>query len=320
MTEPLWMWVAFATIVLFLLVLDLGVFRRNTREISIKESLYYSAGYILVALLYCVAVYYFVGEQQGEDFLTGYLVEKSLSLDNIFVISLTFKHFQIPRHLEHRVLVFGIMGVLVLRGLMIGLGATLIEHFHPVLYFFGGFLLFTGLRMLFLKEGEETTVEENKILLLLKRYINVTPTLHGSRFFVTEPDAANPKKKVRKATPLFIALVFIELADAIFAMDSVPAIFSITTDAYVVFTSNVFAILGLRALYFTLSVMLHRFAYLKHALALVLMFIGAKIFAPLLHMEIPSNVSLLITLGLLGGGVVFSLFKTKDLPKPPHHG
>lgn len=315
MDEPLWMWAAFAAVVFLTLLLDLGVFRRAPREIGVKESLYYSAGYIAAALVYGLLVYHYVGPSEGEDFFTGYLVEKSLSLDNIFVISLAFSHFQIPRILQHRVLVYGIVGVLVLRGIMIGVGATLIHQFHSVLYFFGIFLVITGVRMLFIKdEGEEKSLEESKIMIFLKRIIKITPTLHGSRFFIREADARTGKL-VRKATPLFIALVFIELADAVFALDSVPAIFAITTNPFVVFTSNVFAILGLRALYFALSAMLHRFSHMKFALSLVLIFIGTKIFLPLFSITISSNVSLLITLALLTGGVVFSLSKTKNVHK-----
>lgn len=317
MSEPnIWMWAAFAAIVFLLLLLDLGVFRRREREINVKESLYYSMGYIAVALLYCWGVYAFVGKDEGEDFLTGYLLEKSLSLDNIFVISLAFQHFHIPRIYQHRVLVFGIVGVLVLRGIMIGVGASLIHQFHSILYFFGAFLIVTGFRMMFMADNDEKSLEESKILALIKRYIKVTPVLHGSRFFVREPDERTPHKIVRKATPLFVALIFVELADAIFALDSVPAIFAVTTDPFVVFTSNVFAILGLRALYFALSAMLHRFSHLKYALSLVLVFIGAKIFLPLLHVEISSNLSLLITLSLLAGGVLVSLIKTRGDANP----
>lgn len=310
--ERIWMWAAFAAIVLFLMLLDLGVLHRKPKEITVRDSLYFSAFYIAVALLYCAGVYAFVGAKEGEDFLTGYLVEKSLSLDNIFVISLAFKHFQIPAIYQHRVLLYGIVGVLIMRGLMIGVGATLVHEFHSVLYFFGVFLIITGLRMMFLKE-EEKSLEENRILKFLKKYIRVTPNLHGNKFFIREPDKKKPNKKVRVATPLFIALIFIELADAVFAIDSVPAIFAITTDPYVVFTSNVFAILGLRALYFALCAMLHRFSHLKYALALVLVFIGFKIFLPLFGMTISSSNSLLVTISLLSGGVLYSLYKTRKV-------
>lgn len=306
-----WMWVAFAAIVAALMLMDMGGFGKKQKEMGVRESLYLSLGYIAVALLYCASIYYFIGHKEGEDFLTGYLVEKSLSLDNIFVISLAFKHFQIPRHLQQRVLLYGILGVLLLRGLMIGVGAAIIHEFHSVLYFFGVFLVITGLRMLFMHEHKEKSMEENKILLFLRRYIPVTEELHGSRFFITVFNASTKGRAVRKATPLFVALVFVELADAVFAIDSVPAIFAITTDPFVVFTSNVFAILGLRALYFALSAMLHRFSHLKYALALVLVFIGFKIFLPMFHIEISSFISLVVTLGLLAGGILVSLVKTK---------
>lgn len=301
------MWTAFAVIVVTLLLLDLGVFRREQRAIGVKESLYYSAGYIAVGLLYGVGVFFWVGEKQGEDYLTGYVLEKCLSLDNIFVISMLFKHFSIPLHLQHRVLLYGIAGVLLLRGLMIGVGAALVHEFHWILYFFGVFLMVTGLRMLFVEEKEKLP-EENKVLHLLRRYMAITPELHGSRFFIKVEEAG---KLITKATPLFVALVCVEFADVVFALDSVPAIFAITSDTFVVFTSNVFAILGLRALYFALAAMLQQFSRLKHGISLVLIFIGFKIFSPLVGLPISSVTSLLVTLALLAGGVVASLYDRK---------
>lgn len=302
MDKPLWMWAGFFAVVTGLLVFDLGLLHRKERDISVRESLLLSAGYIFVSLCFGAAVCHFIGGRAGKDFFTSYFIEKSLSLDNILVMSMVFAHFTIPRRYQHRVLFWGILGVLLLRGLMIGLGAALIARFHFVLYFFGAFLIFTGLRMLFLSRKEKT-LEENRLLTFLRGRMSLTPSLHGRQFFAYEGG-------LLKATPLLLVLVFIELADIVFAVDSVPAVFAITIDSFIVYTSNIFAILGLRALYFSLSAMLHRFAYLKYALALVLVFIGGKIFlSPYLH--ISSGISLAVTLALLLMGVLVSLHKTR---------
>jgi tellurite resistance protein TerC len=312
MDKPLWMWAAFFGIVATLLILDLGILHRKERDISVSESLKLSAGYILVSVCFGLLVNHYLGGRAGKQFFTGYVVEKSLSMDNILVMSMVFSHFYIPRRYQHRVLFWGILGVVLLRGIMIGVGAALVERFHFILYFFGAFLIVTGLRML-LAAGheEEKSLEENKLLGWLRKRIPVTQSLHGKQFFAYEPESGDGGKVMRKATPLFLVLVFIELADIVFAVDSVPAVFAITTDTFVVYTSNIFAILGLRALYFSLSAMLHRFAYLKYALSLVLVFIGAKIFlAPVIN--ISSGVSLAITLWLLTAGVAVSLYKTRE--------
>ena len=298
-----YLWLGFFVIVALLLAFDLGVARKKSREISIKESLIYSLGYFLISCLFGASISLFVDGVRGENFFTGYLIEKSLSIDNIFVISLVFAHFSIPRIYQHRVLAFGIIGAIIMRGIMIFLGVEIVEKFHFILYFFGGFLIFTGVRMLFVHQ-EEATLEENKLLNFVKKHIPVTDTLHGNKFFVKEG-------MIRKATPLFLVVVFVELADVVFAVDSVPAVLAITTDTFIVYTSNIFAILGLRSLYFALAAMLHRFAYLKYSLALVLIFIGGKIFLNSI-INIPSLISLFITLSLLGLGVVVSLYKTRQ--------
>lgn len=311
MDKPLWMWGGFFAVVLALLVFDLGLLHRKEREISIPESLWLSAAYITVAMCFGCSVYYYLGKHAGRDFFTGYFVEKSLSMDNIFVMSLVFSHFYIPRRYQHRVLFWGILGAICLRGMMIGLGAALISQFHFILYFFGAFLIVTGLRMLFVAEkNEEKAIEESKLLAWLRKYVSVTSSLHGKKFFAYEGGNV-PGTLVRKATPLFLVLLFIEIADIIFAVDSVPAVFAITTDSFVVYTSNIFAIIGLRALYFSLAAMLHRFTYLKFGLALVLIFIGGKIFlAPLI--KISSGWSLAVTLTLLLGSIAVSLYKTRS--------
>ena len=311
MDKPLWMWAVFFGLVLFLLILDLGVFQKKSHEIGMRESLKMSAFYISVGLLYGVWLWFELGAAQGSLYLTGFLVEKSLSLDNIFVISLVFGYFKIPRMYQHRVLFWGILGVIVLRGTTILLGATIIHKFEWVLYLFAAFLIYSGIKMLFMKDDDDEDIAHNPVLQFVQKHMRVTKDLHGEKFLVR---AADPKtgKMALFATPLLMALVVIEFVDLIFAVDSIPAIFALTTDPYIVFTSNVFAILGLRALYFALAVIIARFKYLKYALALVLVFIGSKVFvADLLDLDkIPAVVSLGVTLSLLAGGVLYSLYKT----------
>ncbi len=306
------MWGGFFAIVVALLIMDLGLMHRREREISIRESLWFSFGYILVSLCFGAAVWHYLGKHAGKDFYTGYFIEKSLSIDNIFVMSLVFSHFRIPRRYQHPVLFWGILGVIMLRGALIGIGAMLVTNFHFILYFFGAFLIVTGIRMLFTKDRGKKTLEESKLLAWLRRHIPITPELKGKRFFVMERESP-AGRAIRKATPLLIVLLFIELADVVFAVDSVPAVFAITTDPFIVYTSNIFAILGLRALYFALAAMLHRFTYLEYALGLVLVFIGAKVFLAPVY-KITSGWSLGVTLGLLLGGILFSLYKTRKEP------
>ena len=311
MGKPVWMWLVFISIVLALLAADLGIFHRKAKAISIKESLWTSAFYIGIALLFGVWVWYHLGRQAGEEYLTGFLVEKTLALDNIFVISLIFSYFAIPAHYQHRVLFWGILGVIVLRAIMIGLGATLVAEFSWVLYVFAAFLIATGIKML-VAGDHPPDIENNPVLKFMRRRLRVTSGLQGERFFVHEMDQASGKL-VPAVTPLFVALVLIEIADVIFAVDSVPAIFAITSDPYIVYTSNIFAILGLRALYFALAAVISRFAYLKPALALVLVFIGSKVFvAGAMGWEkFPASVSLTVTLALILGGIAYSLWRTR---------
>lgn len=231
------------------------------------------------------------------------------------MIALIFSFFAIPRQFQHRVLFWGILGVIVLRAIMIGLGAALVSNFGWLMYLFGAFLVFTGIKMWMIAD-QEPDIATNPILKFLKRRMRVTEGLRGNAFWVREPDAATGKT-VRWATPLFLALVLIEFVDLLFAVDSVPAIFAITTDPFIVYTSNIFAILGLRALYFALAAMIHRFHYLKYALSLVLVFIGTKIFLVGFIGKIPAVVSLSVTFGLIGGGVLFSLWKTRSGASQP---
>lgn len=312
---PAWSWLLFIGIVISLLVFDLGVLHKEDREIGVRESLLLSAGYISAALMFGGWVWWQMGPASGMAYYTGFLIEKSLSLDNVFVIALIFSFFAIPRQFQHRVLFWGILGVIVLRAIMIGLGAALVSNFGWLMYLFGAFLVFTGIKMWMIAD-QEPDIATNPILKFLKRRMRVTEGLRGNAFWVREPDAATGKT-VRWATPLFLALVLIEFVDLLFAVDSVPAIFAITTDPFIVYTSNIFAILGLRALYFALAAMIHRFHYLKYALSLVLVFIGTKIFLVGFVGKIPAVVSLSVTFGLIAGGVLFSLWKTRSgAPQP----
>ncbi|MEW6560082.1 MAG: TerC family protein [Pseudomonadota bacterium] len=304
----IWLWLVFAGVVFTLLALDLGVLHRDGGEIGVTESLWLSAGYIAVAVVFGGWLWWQVGPQQGMDYFTAYAVEKSLSLDNVFVISLVFAAFAVPRQYQHRVLFWGILGVIVLRALLIGAGATLVQQFHWILYLFAAFLIYTGIRMLWAADHAPDPMR-NPVLRLIRRVVPVTDQLHGNAFWVKQSDASGRMRRL--ATPLFMALVAVELADLVFAVDSVPAVFAVTADPFVVYTSNIFAILGLRALYFALAAILHRFAYLKYALALVLVFIGGKIIAAELIGKVPSAISLAVTFGLLAAGVLFSLWKTR---------
>ena len=327
-----WIWYAFILAVVSLLAFDLGVVNKTGREIGVRESLTMSAFYIGIGLAFAGIIWLLYNnsspgvsidpqllEVTGAErawtalqlYLTGFAIEKTLAMDNVFVISMVFTYLAIPRIYQHRVLFWGIIGVIVLRALMIGLGAALVSQFAWVLYIFAVFLIGTGI-MMFLKGDEEPDMGENKILLWLKKRMNVTPQLHGEKFIVKLPDPKTGKLRWF-ATPLLLALMFVEIVDLVFAIDSVPAIFAITSDAYIVYTSNIFAILGLRALFFALAAMVHRFRYLKYALAITLVFIGSKIFLGDFFPggKFPPAWSLTITLGLIAGGVLFSLWKTR---------
>ncbi|MBH3340948.1 MULTISPECIES: TerC family protein [unclassified Pseudomonas] len=307
-----WLWLVFIAVVISLLAFDLGVLHRDNREIGVRESLLLSGGYITAGLLFGVWVFFQKGGDASMDYLTGFLIEKSLSMDNVFLMAMIFSFLAIPRQYQHKVLFWGIMGVLVLRAIMIGLGAALIHEFAWILYVFGAFLFFTGVKMLFSKLDDAPDLQNNMLVKFLRKHLRVTDELHGQRFFVRQDDGKG--RSVLWVTPLFLALILIECADLVFAIDSVPAIFAITQDPFIVYTSNIFAILGLRALYFALAALIHRFAYLKYALALVLVFIGAKIFLVGIIGKIPAAVSLSVTLGLLIGGVLLSLYKTRGQP------
>jgi len=310
LSKPLWTWVAFVTAVGLLLAFDLGVLHRKSHAIGVRESLGLSAFYIAIGLGFGGIIFWWMGGQAATEYLTGFVVEKSLAMDNIFVIAMIFSYFAIPPSYQHRVLVYGIIGVLVLRGIMIAAGSAIVTEFSWVLYVFAAFLVLTGIKMLF-TGGKKHDVAQSPVVQFMTKRMNMTKELHGERFFVRQPDGTGRMRLF--ITPLFAALVMVELADLIFAVDSIPAIFAITTDPYIVLTSNVFAILGLRALYFALAALVDRFVYLKYALAAVLIFIGSKIFvADMLGLaKIPPVVSLSVTLGILAVGIVGSLWKTR---------
>ena len=322
--QPLWMWASFVSVVAVLLIADLGIFNKKDHVIGIKESLVTSAVYISIGLLFGVWILYEYDPnlntvcapnchvQAASEYWTGFIVEKTLSMDNVFVISLIFSFFAIPPKYQHRVLFWGILGVLILRGIMIGLGTKLVSEFHWVLYIFAAFLIITGFKML-ISEDEEMNVEDNAMLKILRKYLPITDELHGNRFFIKQK-SPETGKMVQYCTPLFVTLLMIEFVDLIFAVDSVPAVFAITLDPFIVYTSNIFAILGLRALYFALSAVIDRFSYLKPALAIVLMFIGSKIFIvwAMGWEKFPTSWSLGITLGLIATGIIYSLYKTRD--------
>ncbi len=299
-------WIAFFVIVVALMAFDLGVLNKTDHEIGIKESLWLSAFYIAVALLFGLGVWWMRGSEDALLYYTGFLVEKSLSIDNVFVFALIFSFLGIPRLYQYRVLVWGIIMALVLRAVFIGFGAAVVSEWQWILWFFGAFLIVTGIKMLWVKENDEHDFENNPALKWMRRHVNLTPEYRGHAFWFVE----NGK---RWFTPLFVALVLINFADIIFAVDSVPAILAITQDPFIVYTSNIFAILGLRALYFALAAMIHRFHYLKYALALILVLIGVKIVLMMLGIKLSAVLTLGLTFGLLAGGVGYSLWKTKEI-------
>lgn len=305
------MWCVFFGVVLILLGMDLGLFHKKDRELRIKETLCLSLFYIVMGVVFGLWIGYQLGLQSFAEYLTGFLVEKSLALDNIFLISVIFSSLSIPLKYQHRVLFFGILGVIILRAVMIGLGEQLITQFSWILHVFSIFMIITGIKMFFIPD-EKIDINQNFFLKWMRRHLRITSGFHDQKFFIREKDIKTGKKSTF-TTPLFIALLLIEFTDLIFAVDSVPAIFTITKDPYLIYTSNIFAILGLRALYFALALIMKRFYYLKFSLALVLIFIGSKEFISfLIGMEkFPPLLALGVTFGLLALGCVYSMYKTK---------
>jgi TerC family integral membrane protein len=300
--NPLWLWAGFNLFILALLALDLGVFHRKAHAVSLREATLWSAVWITLALLFNAGIWMFRGPEAGVQFLTGYLIEKSLSVDNIFVIALLFGYFAVPAIHQHRVLFWGILGALVMRAAFILAGAALLEAFHWIIYAFGAFLILTGLRMALVRDTE-IHPERNPVLHLVRRLIPVTSDYRGGRFFVRENGR-------RWATPLFLVLVLVESTDVVFAVDSIPAIFAVTADPFLVYTSNIFAILGLRSLYFLLAGVMQKFVYLKLGLSAILVFVGTKMTITDLY-KIPSLVSLLVVAALLGVAIAASFWKAR---------
>ncbi|MBL8088185.1 MAG: TerC family protein [Chthonomonas sp.] len=312
-------WGAFLTFVVAMLALDLGVFHKEAHEVKMKEALTWSAVWIALALVFNAGIFLFwdkIGaasnysaSEAGQAFLAGYLVEKALSVDNIFVFLMVFAYFQVPARYQHRVLFYGILGALIFRSIFIAAGATLLQNFHWMLFVFGAFLIITGVKMVILKD-KKIDPDKNPIIKGFKKLMPVTKEYVGQNFFTR----INGKLW---ATPLFIALLFIELTDIIFAVDSIPAIFAITKDPFIVFTSNVFAILGLRALFFALAGLMNMFHYLGYGLAAILVFVGGKMVGNGFHYKFPIALSLLIIIGILAISVIASLMFP---PKNPAHG
>lgn len=302
MATSIWFWIIFNALVLMLLALDLGVFHRKAHAVSLREAAIWSVVWITLALLFNAGVYLFAGPEPALGFLTGYLIEKSLSVDNIFVFVLLFAYFNVPAAYQHRVLFWGILSALVMRGALIGIGAYLISRFEWVILIFGAFLIFTGFRMAFQKE-EEIEVESNAVVRLARRLIPITPQYRGARFFVREAGRL-------VATPLLVVLLVVETTDLIFALDSIPAVFAVTKDPFLVYTSNVFAILGLRALYFLLAGVVEKFHYLKLGLSVILVFVGTKML-----IEDRYHIPITLSLGVVAVVLTLSVVASWLFPK-----
>ncbi len=296
------LWAGFVAFVLAMLALDLGVFHRKAHVVEFKEALAWSIVWIGLAVAFNVGVWLWFGPQKGLEFATGYLIEKSLSVDNVFVFAVLFSSFAVPAQYQHRVLFWGILGALVMRAIFIFAGAAAITKFHWVIYVFGGLLVLTGIKLLRRTE-DEVHPERNPIFRLFQRLVPSVAEYHGQAFTVLQAGK-------RYATPLLTVLVAVEISDLVFAVDSIPAIFAVTRDPFIVFTSNIFAILGLRALYFLLAGAIRRLAYLHVGLALVLVFVGTKMLLVGVY-KIPTPVSLLVVAGLIAGAVIWSLAKTR---------
>ena len=324
MDNMIWLWVGFNLFVVAMLALDLGVFHREAHEVSVKEAAVWSAVWISLSLVFNLLLYLFwerlmpasaySGGEAGLAFLTGYLIEKALSVDNIFVFVLIFSYFAVPAKYQHRVLFWGIIGALLMRAAMIFAGAALIKEFHWIIWIFGAFLIFTGIRMATSKE-EKLEPDKNPLIRLFKRFMPVSEQYDGQKFFTR-------KNGILMATPLFLVLLMVETTDLIFAVDSIPAIFAVTQDPFIIYTSNVFAILGLRSLYFVLAGVMHKFHYLKLGLSVVLVFVGMKMLLPdasnlLLGVsyKIPTAVSLGIVGGVIAVAVIASLIRANRLER-----
>ena len=308
-----WMWASFGLFVIAMLAIDiLALDRKGAHKVSTKEALTWSLIWFTLALLFGVALWAWLSQTLGRaiadaktmEYLTGYLLEKTLAIDNIFVFVMLFSYFAVPVEYQKRVLVYGVLGAIILRALMILVGAWLIAEFHWILYLFGAFLLVTGIKM-FIFADQEPNLAKNRLLIWLRSHIRITDDYHGDKFWIV-------KKGVLWFTPMFLVLILVEISDVIFAMDSIPAIFAITSDPFIVFTSNIFAILGLRALYFLLADMANRFHLLKYGLAIILMFVGTKMLI-VEWLKIPIAVSLSVVIAVLGISILLSLKATRSI-------
>jgi tellurite resistance protein TerC len=308
---PAYFWMIFAGIIVALLAFDLGVLHKDDKEIDAKESFLLYGGYVAIALAFGGWVWWTRGAERGLEYFTGYVIEQSLAMDNIFVIATIFGFLGIPRLYQHRVLFWGILGAIFFRAIMIGFGAALVLQFNWILYVFGAFLVFTGIKMFLAKDHGGVDIENNAVLRYLRNHFPITKELHGHDFTVKRPDEKSGKMRTW-LTPLAVALVLVEFVDLVFAVDSVPAIFAVTLDPFIVYTSNIFAILGLRALYFALAAAMHRFKYLKVSLAVILVLVGLKIALVPLGIKIDTLLSLIVTVTILVGGMAYSLWATRN--------
>jgi tellurite resistance protein TerC len=306
-----WGWIWFNVAVLAILGLDLGVLHRKSSKVSLKEAAIWSGVWVALSLCFALAIYRNMGKESGLEFLTGYLIEYALSVDNIFVFVLIFSYFSVPEKYQHRVLFWGIIGALVLRGVMIVAGSALVTRFAWTLYIFGAFLVFTGIRMALQKDDAAYNAERDPVLRLARKLIPVTPDYRGDKFFVKEPDKSGRMRFA--ATPLFIVLIIVDTTDIIFATDSIPAIFAVTRDPFIVYTSNICAVLGLRALYFLLASVVDKFVYLKLGLSLVLVFIGAKML-----LEHFLHIPIIAALGVVGLVLGTAIFASVKWPRTGH--
>ena len=302
----IWFWIGFISFVLAMLALDLGVFQRKSHEVKPKEAAIWTSVWVSLALVFAAGLWFFYGSEPALTFLTGYIIEESLSMDNIFVIVLIFDYFMVPKAYQHRVLFYGILGALIMRGIFIALGTVLLAKLHWIIYVFGAMLVITGVRMAF-KQDEAFDADQNPVVKMVRRFFPVTSQYHGKHFFTME----NGRKM---ATPLFLVVVLVEFTDLIFAIDSIPAIFGVTRDPFIVYTSNIFAVMGLRSLYFLLASVIEKFHLLKYGLAIILTFVGLKMIAEA-WIHVPIVVSLAVILGVLGLSVVASLIWPAK-PKP----
>ena len=293
------MWVGFHIFVFIMLALDLGVFHKKDHVVSVKESLIWTSVWIALALIFDYGVYHFMGHQEAFEFLTAYVLEKSLSVDNIFVMTLIFSYFKVEKKYQHRVLFWGILGALLMRIIFILGGVAIINKFHFVLYFFGAFLIYTGVKMLVSGGDEEINPEDGFIYKICKKYFRMTPTFRNEKFFVKE-------NGLKYMTPLFLVLLMIESTDLIFAVDSIPATLSVTNNSFIAYTSNIFAILGLRSLYFAFSGVVGLFRFLSYALSIVLIFIGVKMLVESFY-KIPTSISLVVVLGTIILSIILSM-------------